>query len=534
MSANLVRDDLVKLISGQVEYHFRELSKIPRGSGNEKGIKEHLMDFAEKLKDKGVTYTLSEHEPIGGRTIHDIVIRKPGRGACKDLPGIVLQAHMDMVCQKTETSTHDFMKDPIEIMVDGNLMTAKDTTLGADDGIGVACIMAILERDDVSHPPIEALFTSDEEDNMTGAMAVSRNLVQNKRLINIDTETEGIFYYGCAGGINANLSLPITYIPAPEGLTYYSLEVSGLEGGHSGIEINEKRANANRLLGRALDQLSAVMAREGSGIYLTEIQGGDKKNAITKKALAVVGVDPAHISRFEQEVANLFEMFAHEYEHVEHNLKLKATPVSGPYSQVFSPETLKKLLSVLLLIPNDVLAMHGGIPDLVETSCNLGVLQQDGAQIQMVSFIRSFIESKKQFVLREMEILANLVGAAFSTDADFPNWEPVSDSELIRRFRKAYSDTFGIEAKFESIHAGLECGHFARSMPDMDMIACGPTITGAHTTEETLYIDTVEKITRLLLNVLLQMQDEPVSDDESEQVGACKDAPHRHICQCIR
>lgn len=412
-------------------------------------------------------------------------------------------------------------------------MTAKDTTLGADDGIGVACIMAILESDEVSHPPIEALFTSDEEDDMTGAMAVSRDLIQGMRLINIDTETEGVFYYGCAGGINANFSLPIDYIPAGQGLVYYSVEVSGLLGGHSGVQIHEKHANANRLLGRALNQLDTVLSQQGVGMCLAEIKGGDKKNAITRKAQAVVGIEPADESLLKNEVNGLYEMFAHEYEYVEHDLNLEAAPASGSYPQVFSPATLGKLLSLLMVIPNDVLAMHGNIPGLVETSCNLGVLQQEGSHVKAVSFIRSFIETKKQYVVEQMRLLAGLVGAGFSTDADFPNWEPASDSELVKRFRTAYADTFGTEAEFESIHAGLECGHFARAFPEMDMIACGPTITGAHTTEETLYIDTVDKIVRLLLNVLLQMQDEAAGDGLAWQPDLTENAAHGHCCQCI-
>lgn len=533
MSTHLVNEELVKKISERVNFHFRALSQIPRGSGNEKQISDFLVKFAEGLQDKGVTYIKSAHEPIGSKTIYDVVIRKPGMGACTGLPITILQAHIDMVCQKTEHSTHDFLKDPIEIQLDGNKMTAKDTTLGADDGIGVACIMALLESDEVSHPPIEALFTSDEEDDMTGAMAVTRDLVQGERLINIDTETEGVFYYGCAGGINANFSLPINFIPAKKGLIYYSVEVSGLLGGHSGVQIHEKHANANRLLGRALNQLSTILSQKGSGICLVKINGGDKKNAITRKAQAVVGIDPADRSLFESEAKTLYETFAHEYEYVEHDLKLEAVPVLDHYTQVFSPDTLEKLLSLLMVMPNDVLAMHGEIPGLVETSCNLGVLQQEGTQVQLVSFIRSFIESKKQFVVEEMRLLAELVNAAFSTDADFPNWEPASDSELVKRFNKAYSDTFQTEAKFESIHAGLECGHFARAFPDMDMIACGPTITGAHTTEETLYIDTVDKIVHLLLNVLLQMQDTAEGEDLMQKSDLSAHGSHNHFCQCI-
>lgn len=533
MNKHLVSNEVVKKISGRVNDHFRALSEIPRGSGNEKGISDFLVSFAEGLKDKGVTYTRSTHEPIDTKKIYDVVIRKPGTGECANQPVTILQAHMDMVCQKTEGSTHDFFKDPIEIQTEGNRMTAKDTTLGADDGIGVACILAILESDEISHPPIEALFTSDEEEDMTGAMAVSRDLLQGKRLINIDTETEGIFYFGCAGGINANFSLPVDYIPSAKGLTYYSLEISGLLGGHSGVEIDKKHANANRLLGRALHHLSTLLKQKGSALSLVEIKGGDKKNAITQAAVAIVGVDPAESSFFESEVKALYEMFAHEYEYVESSLKLEAVQKSGEFPQVFSPAALDKLLSLLMIIPNDVLAMHGKIPNLVETSCNMGVLQQEGDQVKVVSFIRSFIESKKQFVVEEMRLLADLVGAEFSTDADFPNWEPKSDSELIKRFQNAYMDTFEEEAGFESIHAGLECGHFAREFPEMDMIACGPTITGAHTTKETLYIDTVEKITHLLLNVLLQMQDEAVGDDLTQLFGVSEAACHSNMCQCI-
>lgn len=544
MNTHLVPGELVKKISERVDYHFRRLSEIPRGSGNENGIADFLEGFAKSLASKGVTYTRITDRSIGSKKIHDIVIRRPGTEACKDLPIVILQAHMDMVCQKIPESKHDFLTQGIELEVDetGTLMTSKrhkeakvpETTLGADDGIGVACMMAILESDEISHPPIEALFTSDEEEDMTGAMAVSRELLQGNRLINIDTEKEGTFYCGCAGGINANFLLNIESVMPPAALTYYSLKISGLMGGHSGIEIDKKRANANRLLGRALDQLSAVLTQAGSALHLVVVHGGDKKNAITKEAMAIVGLAPAQAPLFKQEVENLKNMFINEYKYVEHDLDLTATEVRRLCPRVFTPESFRKLLSILLLIPNDVIAMYGDQSGLVETSCNLGVLQQTDSQIQLVSFIRSFIESKKQLVVKEMKILAELVGAEFSTDADFPNWEPNPVSNLKTRFRKAYLDTFEIEPVFESIHAGLECGHFARAFPDMDMIACGPTIEGAHTTWETLHLDTVNKTTRLLLNVLLQMPDEITESDLPKEVSGCDHGPQEHICQCIR
>ncbi len=510
----VVADEIVKKVNDLVHFYFREISQIPRGSGDEKAIADHLVDFAKSLEASGVTFERSKHKPIENKTVHNLVIRKPGTKGYENLPPVILQGHMDMVCQKETNSAHDFTKDPIEIVVNGDKMTAKDTTLGADNGIGVACAMAILKSDEIAHPPIEALFTSDEEDGMTGAIAVDRELISGNRLINIDTELEGTFYYGCAGGINANLTIPVVMADVVDELVFYKIDISGLKGGHSGVQIHEKHANAHKLIGRTLNGLFTSLSKVNSHLNLAKIIGGDKKNVITRHAEAIVGVSTEHEALFLQEAATLADTFKHEYKDIEDTFVMTAVKETGNYDKVLSQETLNKLVSALMIIPNDVLAMHGAIEGLVETSCSIGVLSQDETAITMASFIRSFLETKKQFVVEQMRVLAELIGAEFSTDADFPNWEPNLESELMTRFKQTYSNVFNVEADLQSIHAGLECGYFAKNFPDMDMISVGPTITGAHTTEETLLISTIEQITRLLLNVLEQM-DTPVTSDSA-------------------
>ncbi len=522
-------------ITERVMFYFREVSNIPRGSGNETAIADYLVKFGENLKKKVVVKRIEEK--VEGKQTHDVIISVDGTKGYEHCETVVLQAHIDMVCQKSPESNHDFLKDPIEYSEIDGIIKANGTTLGADDGIGVATILAILESDKISHPPLEALFTSDEEQDMTGAMAVKNTHIKGTKLINIDTETEGVFYYGCAGGINANFDLPARYVPTPDKIEFYEIHISGLQGGHSGVQIDQKHANAHKLLGRILYQLVNYFSEQKAPFSIADIKGGDAKNVITLEASVIVGIHPENKQDLENEVQKCLATFKNEYAGVEPDMNITTEEVDKHFEKVLSDETLEKLVSALVLIPNDVLAQHTEIKDLVETSCNLGVLSLDSERILMVSFIRSFFESKKQYVVDQMKILAGFIGADFSVDADFPNWQPDTDSNLVKRFRKSYNDVFGKDPVFQSIHAGLECGHFARTFTDMDMIACGPTITGAHTIKESLEAKTVGMIVELLIDVLQKMNEE-VSDDNHDcgtdlMMSAAEEKP-AHVCQCIR
>lgn len=495
---------LVETISNRTFHYFREISQIPRGSGKEQAVADYLTAFAGK---NNFSFKRST-EVIKERQTCDVVIYKPGTLGYESLDTVVLQAHFDMVCQKTKDSAHNFDTDPIEIIMNGNQMTANGTTLGADDGIGVALMLAILESQDISHPPIEAFFTSDEEDGMTGVVAVTGEMISGRRLINIDSEDEGVFTYGSAGGIDANVILPITYEPTPDNFTFLHIEVAGLMGGHSGVEIHKGRANAHLLLARVLGAIEDLYA-----LRLVSVHGGDKRNVITREAGAVIGIASENVSGIKKLAEEQRSIFAHEYESIETNIQITVNQDSLTHSQVISAETTDKFIMALLTLPNDIHSMHNNVENLVGTSCNIGIILQDEESFSFCSHIRSFHHSKKLYVLDKFRRIARLLGARFSDGNDYPVWEPNLDSDLIKRFKYAYENTFtDKKPHFESIHAGLECGFISKKFPDMDMISCGPTITGAHTPEEMLDIDSTKRTIELLLNILTQMADD-IADD---------------------
>lgn len=524
MSIEITRQ-LVQETNEQVFHYFKEISKIPRGSHNEKAIADWIVDFALKRNLEIRRTEASET----GQSVYNVVICKPATPGYESVAPVILQAHIDMVCQKTKESQHNFLTDPIEIVSDGKYMTAKGTTLGADDGIGVACILAILDSHVLAHPPIEALFTSDEEDGMSGAMAVTDKLVTAKRLINIDTEHASTLYYGCAGGIDANFTLPATYEPIAENAAQIKITLSGLLGGHSGVEIHRKHANAHKLMARTLRAVQDVYP-----FSLIAFEGGDKRNVITREACALISVEPRHADSVRALIKSQEAIFQHEYAGTENAINLTAETVAESHTQVLSQQSLNKFIAAILIIPNDIQAMHCNEPSLVETSCNLGIVSLKPDGIRLCSLIRSFFRTKKLYVLEQMRQLATLLGAEFTATGDYPDWEPKRESEIIARFVHAYQTAFSAKPTLESIHAGLECGYFTEKFPWMEMIACGPTITGAHTPEERLDIESTEKVVELLLQVLNQMDEAAPVREMNNFCAEDRAHTHTHVCQCIR
>ncbi|MCL2183850.1 MAG: aminoacyl-histidine dipeptidase [Chitinispirillia bacterium] len=502
-----VSDGIVKGVHGRALYYFKDkICAIPHGSGKEEGITSWLVEFAKGLgleckRGDGV---------VNGKRTYNVVIKKPGTSGYEGADAVVLQAHIDMVCQKAEGSAHDFDKDPLHVVIseDGRYISARDTTLGADNGAGAALMLAVLESGDISHPPIEALFTTDEEDGMSGAIALpSDGFISGRRLINIDTEDEGTLCCGCAGGVNANFRLPIACEPVPAGSSLVRIDISGLKGGHSGIEIHQGRANAHKLMARVLHAVKDAYPM----MRLVKFTGGDKRNVITRQAGVVIAVDSAGTDAVTALIDGQKKIFAHEYCGIESGISLKAEIVrDASITQVLSISSSDKLLAMLLALPNGVQAMHGKVAGLVETSCNIGIVRQEADHIFICSLIRSCIRTKKLYTLERMRLLAALAGAEFSFDSDYPDWEPNPQSDLLARFRRAYESAFpgagddGLPV-VESVHAGLECGYFSEKFPGMDLISFGPTIKGAHTIEERLDIVSMERVVRLLLTVLGQM-----------------------------
>ncbi|MCL2865928.1 MAG: beta-Ala-His dipeptidase [Lachnospiraceae bacterium] len=477
-------------------HFFRELSKIPRSSGEEQKCADFFVDFAKK---RGFSYKRTT-DIINGRQTCNVVITKPGTPGYEDLDILILQSHMDMVCQKTKDSTHDFATDPLELIVKDNYMTAKDTTLGADDGIGVAMTLAFLDSNEISHPPLEALFTSDEEAGMSGVQAIGVDFLQGRHLINIDSEEEGIFTYGCACGINVDIEIPATYESPASEAGFLEIEVTGLVGGHSGGEIHKGRANSNRLLARVLNEIFNTC-----NIHLVSVVGGDKRNVITRESSAKIAVPSTYIGKIKEIAKRMEATFSKEYKGIEDSITVTVSEITKDASKVLSAETTEKFILCLLVIPNGLQAMHSEIPELVGTSCNIGILYQDDTTLKLQSSVRSCNLEGRHYLTEQFRSLARLMGVGFTKGFGYPNWEPNPDSDLIKRFQKAYHAAYdGKEPKLKSTNGGLECGFIRERFPDMDLISCGPNVTGAHTIEETLDLTSTKRTVGLLLHVLAQ------------------------------
>ena len=482
-------------------HYFRELSKIPRGSGKEQKAADYLVEFA---KERGLSYRQTT-DIINNKQTCTVVIYKPGSAGFEDAKPLALQAHIDMVCQKDADSDHDFEKDPIDIIVEGNVMRANKTTLGADNGIGVGIILAFLDSDEISHPPLEALFTSDEEDGMSGIIAVTPDMVSGRRLINIDSGDEGQFTYGSAGGINCDVSLAVTYESLPKDCSLVEVGISGLLGGHSGVEIDKGRANAHVLLARTLNHI-----QKNVPLQISSLEGGDKRNVITPKAKAVVAIPTQELDAAKKAIEESNQHFKHEYTDIETSLEVTLSECSNDASakKVLSRDLSQKIIATMMLAPNDVMAMHNQISGLVGTSCNLGMVSLDDSHFRLLSSIRSSHLSKKYFIVEKFKAIAHLLGADFSTSGEYPSWEPNVKSPLLKTFREVYEKTFSDKKPgFDSIHAGLECGFISEKFPGMDIISCGPTMDDVHSPKECLYLDTNLRVVELLLNVMLNMDE---------------------------
>jgi dipeptidase D len=513
-----ITKELVAEVNERVFHYFKEVGDIPRGSGNEKAIADYLVEFAKKY---GFESTRSaENEYMNGKKTNNVVIFKPATVGYEKCKPVIIQSHNDMVCEKRKDSKHDFEKDPIDYKIteqDGiKVMKANSTTLGGDNGIGMAYTLAILERNDLAHPEINALFTSDEEAGMSGAIAVTAELlkgVDNKCLINVDTEEEGVLFNGCAGGIDANFRMPVNYERTPGDYAFIRIEISGLLGGHSGIDIHRKRANAHILMARTLRAIE-----DNCPVRIVEFKGGTMRNAITREVSVLVAVPYEKIDSVTRIVRQERDVFAHEYRYIEidkdgkSNIALDATVELCELKCSLSRESTSRLINAIMVIPNGVLEMLGKEEDmdLVETSSNLGIVRLEFSHAFLCSFVRSFVRTRKFYVVEQMKSLANLIGAEFTVAGDSPNWEPETNSELKERFSNAYKAIFGVEPEIKSVHAGLECGYFAQKFPGMDMISCGPTLKWVHTPDEIMYVDTVIKVTELLLNVLNGMDESVV------------------------
>lgn len=468
-----------------VFHYFEEVCRVPRPSKKEEKIRAYLLEFARQ-------HDLSVKVDEAG----NVLMSKPATPGMEDRKAVILQSHMDMVCEKNKDTQHDFDTDPIETYVDGEWLRAKGTTLGADNGIGIATELAVLASDDIGHGPVQCLFTVDEETGLTGAFALKEGFMEGDILINLDSEDEGELFIGCAGGAGTTATFPCTMTAAPEGYFFFRVAVKGLTGGHSGDDINKNRANANKLLNRYLTSLMRKY-----DLRLCEIDGGNLHNAIPREAYAVCAVPMKDKEAVRVDLNIYLAEIENEYAVTEPNLRMELESET-PCLKVMDVEQMKRFLLSIYAVHNGVYAMSQDIAGLVETSSNLASIKQEEGCIKVVTSQRSSILSSRVDMSQMVGAAFELGGATVETGDGYPGWKPNPSSEILRVAVESYKRLFGTEPKVKAIHAGLECGLFLEKYPSLDMVSFGPTLRGVHSPDERMLIPTVDKFWRHLLDVL--------------------------------
>ena len=472
-----------------VFHYFEEICQVPRPSKKEEKIIAFLKAFGEKHK-------LETKVDEAG----NVLIKKPATPGMENRKTVVLQSHIDMVCEKNNDVKHDFLTDPIETEIDGEWLKAKGTTLGADNGIGVATELAILADDSIEHGPVECLFTVDEETGLTGAFALQEGFMSGDILLNLDSEDEGELFIGCAGGIDSVAEFTYKEVDVPAGYFCCKVQVKGLKGGHSGGDIHLGLGNANKLLNRFLSQTFKKY-----DMYLCEIDGGNLRNAIPREAYAVFAVPSGSKAGFEAFYKEFAGELAAEAKFREPNFKIGIEEV--PAASVIDAATQRNLLYALVGLPNGVIEMSLAMPGLVETSTNLASVKFEGDdRIVVTTSQRSSVESAKVYASQMIESVFALAGAEVSHSEGYPGWAPNPQSKLLEITVASYEKLFGVKPKVRAIHAGLECGLFLEKYPHLEMVSFGPTLRGVHSPDERLEIATVPKFWDLLADILKKVE----------------------------
>ncbi len=464
---------------------FYEITRVPRPSKKEGKIREHLRSF---LKDQKVNF---KEDNTG-----NIVAKIPATSGYENSPVVILQGHVDMVCEKNKETKHDFENDPIEIKKEDGWITAEGTTLGSDNGIGVAAALAVINDKSVVHGPIEILLTVDEETGMTGANELDPGLLKGKILLNMDSEEDGAFYVGCSGGVDTMASFELKTEKMPSGYSAYEIMVTGLKGGHSGLDIIQGRANAIKLLGRTLNRLENV------NYSLCSLSGGSLRNAIPREAEAVVVFKDGSESEAEKIINEFEKNLLIEYRKTDSGLKLVFKKSGSTPEKVFTQQFRNDIVNLLLALPHGVIAMSQDIPDLVETSTNLAVISTENGKLNISTSQRSSINSAKDYIAASVKAALKLAGGEVTVGDGYPGWKPDMDSTILKTSKDVFRDLFKKEPEIKAIHAGLECGILGSKKPGLDMISFGPTIEGAHSPDEKVNIATVEKFYDLLKEIL--------------------------------
>ena len=465
--------------------HFDRILEIPRGSREEDRIRRHVIEVAAR-------HGLEHHTDATG----NVIVRKPGTGGREDAPVTVLQGHLDMVNEKDSDLAHDFTSDPIRPRREGEWLYATGTTLGADNGIGVAAMLALLGASDVPHGPLELVFTIDEETGLTGASGLDSSLLTGRRLLNLDSEEEGDVTVGCAGGAGTVLRLPLEFAPAaPANGTALTLRLRGLRGGHSGIDIVLQRGNAVKLLARMLAAASAA-----ASFRLVRLEGGNKHNAIPREAEAEVLVE-GDAAAFRAAVAAELAAVQAEFQSADPEMTLEIGAAASP-GRVSTPAATATALRVLEALPHGVLAMSPDIPGLVETSTNVATVKLEGQTLVIGTSSRSSVGSALRAARRRITAIAELAGAAVEHGHGYPGWKPDLTSPLLGTVKAIEAEVYGREPKIVAVHAGLECGIIGEKVPGMDMVSIGPQIEAPHSPNERVHIESVGRFWRVLTTVL--------------------------------
>ena len=473
----------------EVWKHFEALTQVPRPSGHLEKVQKFLLDFGKSIN-------VDTWQDEAG----NIIMRKPATPGLEGRKGIILQAHMDMVPQKTPESKHDFVNDPITTVVKGDWLYADDTTLGADNGLGVAAIMAIMEDNSLQHGPLEALITADEETGMYGAFALKGGELEGNILLNLDSEEEGVLYIGCAGGLDITATMEFMEEGSDDEDVAVKVMLKGLRGGHSGLEINAGRGNANKLMARFMRE-----AMDECGVVLASWNGGNMRNAIPASCEVVLTLPAEGVEELKAIAAKYEALYNSEYATIEEGITLAVTECEMPETVV--PEEIQdNLLDAILACHDGVLRFIPTIPDTVETSSNLSIVRIAEGKAEINILARSSCDTMKEFLALQLSSCFAMAGMKVELSGGYSGWQPNVNSPLLAALKGAYNDMFGKEPDVRVIHAGLECGLFLEKYPHLEMVSFGPTLRGVHSPDERLEIATVDKFWQLLLDVLKKVE----------------------------
>ncbi len=464
--------------------YFDMICSIPHPSKKEEKIVEAVIEFA---KTNNLEYVKDE--------VGNIIIRKPATKGYENRKGIILQAHLDMVPQKNADTIHDFEKDPILPYIDGEWVRAKGTTLGADNGIGVAAALAVLADKDMVHGPVEALLTIDEETGMTGAFGLKPGYLKGDILMNLDSETEGELYVGCAGGIDATINFDFKKESVPVEMSGFALNITGLKGGHSGMDIILGRGNANKILFRIFKALEKL------GMRISSINGGSLRNAIPREAFSTITIPTSEVAKAKEILENITKEVKNELSLVEPSLVIEMNPTALP-SEVMDKDTQGRLIRSVYACPNGVMRMSDSMEGLTETSTNMAIVKTDDSKVRISCLLRSSVDSAKMDLAEMMASVFELAGADCKFSGGYPGWKPNMESPILKTMQETYNNMFGRVPKIMAIHAGLECGLLGGVYPNWDMISFGPTIMNPHSPDERVNAPSVKLFWDYLVETL--------------------------------